>query len=402
VTTVRTRSSLDVRDVHYVLFWTLFYRMVSVVVVMFTIPMRPALPAWMADAYQRFSYPLCLYSLALLLFRRKLATFLLRHPYFLVVDLIVAVGILQMGGSWRSSYFAYTVTTIMMFTAFEGRRGAHVSALVLTAVAIVKDPSGGRPSFEIFYISDWDMRVGAAFFYLGTGLIFGYFHSLLLRLESLSREKIEETRKRAAAEEKSRVVLELHDGAKQMVTAMLLRMSPLIKEQQPRRDQKAEEVRWLWVGMNYLKSELNQVMDALRSGGDDSRASCNLVELIESEAKIVETMTGFSWRVAAAAADIRVSPRSKLSLRRFVTEALMNAWKHSGETGGTIDVGAADGSAVITIIDVGRGFTHADALAADTTGLRSLEHRARELGGRLAVETMPGKGCRLSLTIPIR
>lgn len=49
---MRTRASLSPADVDYVLFWTLLYRMVSVVIVMVTIPMRPALPAWMAEAFQ--------------------------------------------------------------------------------------------------------------------------------------------------------------------------------------------------------------------------------------------------------------------------------------------------------------------------------------------------------------
>jgi len=90
----------------------------------------------MAEAFQLASYPLCLYTLALLVFRKRLASFLFDHPYFLLVDLLVALGVLQLGGAWRSSYFAYTVTAIMMFTAIDGKRGAYVSALALTAVGM--------------------------------------------------------------------------------------------------------------------------------------------------------------------------------------------------------------------------------------------------------------------------
>lgn len=397
---MKRRPALSLSDIDYVLYWTLLYRMVSVSVVMFTVPMRHALPAWMAAGYQRWSYPLFAYAVVSFLFRKQLASFLQNRPAYLYPDLLISVAVLFLGGSWRSSYFAYTVTTIMLFTAFDGKRGAYVSALVLTAIAVIKDPSGGLPTFDIFYIDDWDMQVGAAFFYGGTGLIFGYFHTLLLRLETLSREKIEETRKLAVLEEKNRMALELHDGAKQMINAVLMKMNLVVRKFRNFRDETTDELRWLWRAMHFLKAEMNQVMSALRKPEDSSAEECSLLPIIEEEARIAEVMTDFSWHITAEPRGIAAPLRSQTALRRFLGEVFMNAWKHSGVEFGSVSVRSSDTAAVIAITDAGKGF-HYSGDGFSTMGLKSLKHRARELNGELTIRSAPGEGCRVVLTLPL-
>lgn len=396
----KTRK-LGLADIDHMLFWTFFFRAVSVVIVIFTVPTRTTLPAWMAEGYLRFSYPLLAYSLALFLFRNKTGTLLAAHRSPLIIDLIVTVGVISLGGSWRSSYFGYTISTVMLFTIFEGRRGAYLSAAVLGVTAFIKDPSGGLPSFDIFFIHDWDMRVGGVLFYFATGVIFGYFHVLLERLEALSQAKVEETRKRAAMEEKTRVALELHDGAKQMVNAMLLKMNPIVKKIQSARDETADDVRWIWKGMNYLKSEFDQVMNALKEGDRTDGSPRNILSIIKEEAALAEVMTGFRWEISADVQEFNVSSRRELPVRRFLSEALMNAWKHSGENNGTLTLACAENQVVLTVADKGRGFDYTSATESKTTGLKSLNHRAKELGADLAIETDPGQGCMLVLTLPV-
>lgn len=387
-------------DTDNMLFWTFLFRVVSVMIVMFTVSTRPTLPAWMAQGYQLASYPLLVYSLASLIFRKHIGLTLSRYPALVYIDLVIAVSIIQLGGSWRSSYFAYTVSAIMLFTIFDGKRGAYISAGVLAVSAFIKDPSGGLPSFDIFFIDNRDMRVGGVLFYAGTGIIFGYFYVLLQKLEQMSQAQVEETRKRTAMEEKNRMALDLHDGAKQMVNAMLLKMNPLVKKMQTSHDSTADELRWIWRGMNYLKNEFDQVMEALREGGRANGLACDIVSVVEEEGKVAETMTGFRWRVSSEISGTFISPRNQLPLRRFLGEALMNAWKHSGTADGAIEVRTSNDILVLTIADKGRGFDYANAAEMKTTGLKSLKYRAKELSGNLAIDTAPGKGCKLTLTIP--
>ena len=370
---------------------TLALRLIAVAVVVLTLPGRAVLPLWMAEWYRLISYPLFLYNIAFLVFHRKIAIFLQEHPSVLLIDLFIAIGILQIGGGWRSSYFLYTLTTIMLFTIFDRRRKVYISSFILAVAAIIKDPAGELPSMEIFDVTNWDMRVGAALFYIAAGCILGYFSSLLDRLEVLSEAKIEETRKRTAMEEKMRLALDLHDGVKSKITAVLLVLKPLLKKVNSCEQDIDDELRRLWRWMNYLQTALNRVVDSLKSETQVNTSSCNVVTLAEEEARIAEGMTGFSWRVVCNPGKIYALRGAQHSLVKFFSEALMNSWKHSGTTSGTIELRNSDKSITVIVSDNGTGFTYSDDGNTETTGLKSLKYRARELNGDLCIETAQGK-----------
>ncbi len=357
----------------------------------------------MAQWFSWVSYPLIAYNLILLVAYRKLTRFLRKYPPLLIIDLVISVAILSIGAGWRSSYFVYTLTTIMVFAIFWARAGAYLSAGLLSAAGFIKDPSYGLPSieaFEAFNVSSWDMRLGAALFYVSAGLILGYFSTLLKRLEILSVVRVEEASRIAAMKEKNRLALELHDGVKQMVSAMLLKLHPLVKEIRGVNERTADEIRWLWRAMNFLQCELDEVMDFLNSGVPTSQSHCNLVSIAQEEAKTCEVMTGFSWEIFSEEPEILISCEKRMPMRRFLDEALMNACKHSGKTEGLIELGRIKDSIRIVVSDRGKGFDPGKIDPGRNTGLRSLACRARELGATFSIETLPGRGCKVILHLP--
>ncbi len=395
-------NSLGFIDINNMFFWTLLYRVFAILLVLATLPIRNTLPLWMIESYHRIAYPLLLYNIALLVFYKRTAVFLLRHPVALFIDLVIAMAIIQLGGGWRSSYFGYTFSTIILFTIFNGKRWTYISTIALTVSALVKDPSAGQSSMKIFFVSNLDMRMGAALIYVTAGLILGYFSTLLQRLETVSRLKVEETRKLTALEEKNRLALELHDGAKQMVNAMLFKTNPLIKKIKASRDEISDELRWLWRGMNYLHTDLNQVMETLKIQDNPDKTTFNLLTIIKEEVRIAEVITGFSWDILSASHNIFLPLKYKLPLRRFLSESLMNAWKHSGVTTGNVDLKFMDNSVALVVSDKGKGFVCADIENLETTGLQSLKQRAEDLGGDFSINSAPDKGCKVILTLPLR
>ena len=53
----------------------------------------------------------------------------------------------------------------MLFAIFQKRKGAYASSAILVFAALSKDPAGGLPAVNMFEVSNWDLRVGAALFY---------------------------------------------------------------------------------------------------------------------------------------------------------------------------------------------------------------------------------------------
>jgi two-component system CheB/CheR fusion protein len=98
-------------------------------------------------------------------------------------------------------------------------------------------------------------------------------------------------------------------------------------------------------------------------------------------------------------------PDTRLLLVQTVRELLFNAVKHSGTQEATIRLSEQDGLWVVEVADEGRGFdpTALEELPPEEGGfgLRSLRYRLGLFGGRLEVDSQPGQGTRVIVTLPV-
>lgn len=91
-------------------------------------------------------------------------------------------------------------------------------------------------------------------------------------------------------------------------------------------------------------------------------------------------------------------PAQLLALRRSATELVQNAAKHAGVEEVTIRAEERDGQLVVTVADDGAGF---DGHIRRGGGLAtSVLARAREVGIKVEVDSAPGAGTRITLTVP--
>ncbi|HEV8628820.1 MAG TPA: ATP-binding protein, partial [Thermoanaerobaculia bacterium] len=79
-----------------------------------------------------------------------------------------------------------------------------------------------------------------------------------------------------------------------------------------------------------------------------------------------------------------------------------NAARHAGARGVEVTILAVDGRITAEVRDDGTGFARAEG-AADTAGngLRNMQARAREVGGRLTIESGPGRGTVVRVEAPL-
>src|SRR5205814_2241976 len=99
---------------------------------------------------------------------------------------------------------------------------------------------------------------------------------------------------------------------------------------------------------------------------------------------------------------------TKIAIYRILQEALANGHRHSGASEQRVIVEREGGSLTLTVSDRGRGFNPERVLASEEGvgvegghfGLRGIQDRVEMLGGAFALESAPGRGTSLTVTLP--
>jgi signal transduction histidine kinase len=95
--------------------------------------------------------------------------------------------------------------------------------------------------------------------------------------------------------------------------------------------------------------------------------------------------------------DVRLPVPIEVGAYFVVSEALANAAKHSQASRIDVSLEPRDGNLLLSVRDDGVG----GADAARGSGIVGLNDRVEALGGRLALESPPGRGTTISVELPI-
>jgi signal transduction histidine kinase len=204
----------------------------------------------------------------------------------------------------------------------------------------------------------------------------------------------------AQEDERKRIARELHDETSQSLAALVMGLETILATLPaggPR--ERAEESRDIAIR---ALDELHRVLFDLRpSVLDDLGLTSAIRWCVERHLEPL----GVAARCEFSGLEERLPPEVEIVLFRVVQEAVTNIAKH-GEAETVLIQGAAREDAVtIEIEDDGKGFdAEAVAVTSDTgtgLGLIGMRERVELLGGTLAVESAPGQGTRIAVSVPL-
>ena len=95
------------------------------------------------------------------------------------------------------------------------------------------------------------------------------------------------------------------------------------------------------------------------------------------------------------------SPLHLLTLVRIVQEALTNVARHADATTAAVRLKTEDQCLKVTVADDGCGFDTDGLDNVPGLGVAGMRERATLIGADLAVLSLPGKGTRVELTVPL-
>ena len=197
--------------------------------------------------------------------------------------------------------------------------------------------------------------------------------------------------------ERKRLARELHDETGQALTSILLGLKTV--EQATASDEDRARVAALRELVVSTLQDVRRLAVELRpSALDDFGLAPALQRLAETHRTDESIQLDVEVQLGD---DERLPTEVETTMYRIVQEALTNVARHASATRISILVARKNEKVVVVIEDDGAGFEPGN-VRADALGLAGIRERVALHGGRLRIESAPGKGTTVAAEVPLR
>jgi signal transduction histidine kinase len=198
--------------------------------------------------------------------------------------------------------------------------------------------------------------------------------------------------------ERSRVGRELHDTLEQGLAGIALQLEAVAGslENSPEAARRSLDVARQM--LRYSEEEARRSVADLRSQALESR---DLAGALTAMVRQMTLGTSVQAEVRVEGATQRLDASQEHHLLRIGLEAVTNALKHSGARRIAITLHFRGFATDLAVEDDGCGLGHGVDVPDDRFGLQGIRERVDKLGGVLQIDSEPGAGTRLAVSVPI-
>jgi two-component system, chemotaxis family, CheB/CheR fusion protein len=202
------------------------------------------------------------------------------------------------------------------------------------------------------------------------------------------------------AEEREReaIARDLHDNLAQVLHVAKLKVGALAKA--PGNGGALMALKELDTLMTHAEASVRSLMFQLNP---PVLSELGLVSALQWLAEEMQRTYGLAVDVRDDGAPKPLSRTTRLVAYRAVRELLINVAKHAGVSHAKVDAATAGEAMIVTVRDSGKGFDPAllTRPARKGLGLLGVRERMGFVGGSAEIRSAPGRGTKISLTVPI-
>jgi signal transduction histidine kinase len=201
-------------------------------------------------------------------------------------------------------------------------------------------------------------------------------------------------------EESARIAREIHDQLGQSLTGLKMDLASiagkLTEEQKASLDERMQSMFGL----------IDQMIESVRTIAAQLRYSVldelGLATALNWQAVEFQRRSGVRCNVTLSGAAPALDRERAMAAFRIFQELLTNVARHAAATRVEVRVEPDEDSFVLTLEDNGRGIEEAAVHSPRSLGLMGIRERALPFGGAVQISGVPGKGTRVTVTIPNR
>ena len=237
----------------------------------------------------------------------------------------------------------------------------------------------------------------------GLAIALAVIRSLELFEQETDRALADARRRELLLRERERIGRDLHDGIIQSIYAAGLHLEQAAGEAHTTPDQTRQRIGVVMSELNRITGDIRSTIFDLRSGELEARDAEAIVLAVADE---LQAHTLVKLEVASEGLfRPRLEPEQAEHLRNVVTEAFSNILRHAHARSVAVRMACTQRRFTLEIRDDGIGFApdapEARGRRGQAQGLANIRRRAELLDATLDVESGPGRGTRLSLTMPV-
>lgn len=204
--------------------------------------------------------------------------------------------------------------------------------------------------------------------------------------------------------ERKQLARELHDEMGQALTAISINLAAIKKELPPTcLDQVHERISESSLLTEQTLEQIRELSLNLRPPMLDD---LGLVPTLRWYIKLYTKRVNIDADFEATDFEHRLPTAMETTLYRVVQEALTNIARHARASKLCLRLQSEDSAITVTIEDDGRGFDLTRIVNSEISekgmGLLGMQERIMLLGGKLDIQSQPGHGTKLKITIPLK
>lgn len=209
-----------------------------------------------------------------------------------------------------------------------------------------------------------------------------------------TRDQLSEAQHDAgAAAERQRLALEIHDTLAQGFTSIVM----LVQAAQAQAGRNEEELRrHLALIERTSRENLDEARSLVAALAPAPLQEAPLPEALTRLTQNFSDETGVRARLVVTGTPRPRDGSTEVVLLRVAQEALNNVRRHAAATNVDVELSYVDDSVSVHVRDDGCGFAPATATGF---GLRGMRARVEQVGGDVLVDTAPGRGTRVGVTL---
>jgi len=325
-----------------------------------------------------------------------------------IFHFIVIIGVIVLWFALVNMSPAYYFTLFGLFGQVFRHlplRYGVIAVLMLTGSIIYEQLADASATFSLTNPTIWVFlftALGAIMLGVWITAIIGQStrrRQLIEQLEATQAELAAAERRAGILEERQRLARDIHDTLAQGFTSIVMHLEAADQALPDDLDTLQKHLDRARETARTSLEQARRVVNALRPHSLDQRS---LPDAIERTAVRWQEETGIPLTTTITGDPIPLHPDIEVTLLRATQEALANIRKHAQATTVQITLSYIDDVVVLDVQDNGVAFAGAAASPlSGGYGLQAMRERAEQCGGSVTLESEPGEGTTVVVSIPI-